>query len=71
MTTVRIAMTLLAANPDWRAEMQDAKGAFLHGQFQEHEEKIFIEVPQGLLHVYEHLGDEMKERLDRDDPMPD
>ena len=39
----------------------DVCGAFLKGNFKEHEEKVFMEVPQGFKHIYEQVGKECLE----------
>jgi len=50
-SSVRIALTLFAMNPDWIAMVIDVEGAFLQGKFTDGEE-IYIEVPQGFEKYY-------------------
>ena len=42
--SLRLLLTLLAMNPDWKAELIGVEGAFLQGKFIDGEE-LFIEVP--------------------------
>ena len=50
-STVRVVVTLWAANPKWVAEVVDVEGAFLQGKFKDGEE-LYIEVPDGMSQYY-------------------
>ena len=41
--------------------MVDLCGAFLKGNFKKHEEKVFMEVPQGFKHIYKQVRKECQE----------
>ena len=49
----------------------DVCGAFLKGNFEEHKEKVFIEVLQGFKHVYEQVRKECLEGHIKKDEMAD
>ena len=44
--SIRISM-VLALMATWTAKIVDVKGAFLHGEFEEEDEPIYMGVPQG------------------------
>ena len=56
MTTIRIILVLWASCYCWTMYLIDVCGAFLKGNFKEHEEKVFMEVPQGFKHIYKQVG---------------
>lgn len=49
--SIRIVMvlTLMAV---WTAQIVDVKGAFLHGEFDENAEKLYLRPPKGFQHIY-------------------
>ena len=49
--SIRIVM-VLALMAGWISQILDVKGAFLHGEFEEGEEPIYMEVPQGFEKYY-------------------
>eukprot|EP00956_Cyclotella_meneghiniana_P008481 scaffold11431_cov23-Cyclotella_meneghiniana.AAC.2 len=53
--TIRIAWTLLCANPDWIVEALDVEGAFLQGKFR-NGEVMYADVPDGMEQFYGSKG---------------
>ena len=53
-TTIRIVLVLTLL-VDWIARINDVKGAFLNGKFEDSKE-IFMEVPQSTEHNYQDLA---------------
>ena len=49
----RIALTLMASNPNWIAEIVDVEGAFLQGEFVDGE-ILYMEVPAGFHEYYDN-----------------
>ena len=61
MTTIRIILVLWASCYCWTMHLVDVCGAFLKGNFEEHKEKVFMEVPQGFEHIYKQVGKKCQE----------
>lgn len=51
---------LYASCLEWTLQMVDIHGAFLKGEFNENEECIYLEVPQGFEHIYNQLAQELE-----------
>eukprot|EP00979_Chaetoceros_neogracilis_P016407 scaffold7985_cov123-Chaetoceros_neogracile.AAC.1 len=49
--SIRIVM-VLALMAAWTAQIIDVKGAFLHGEFDENFEKVYLRPPKGFQHIY-------------------
>jgi len=52
MMSMRIVM-VLALMTVWTAQIIDVKGAFLHGDFDENYEKVYLRPPKGFQRIYE------------------
>ena len=49
--TIRVMLTMVVMC-DWAARLVDVQGAFLLGEFEEKDEKVYIEVPKGFEEFY-------------------
>ena len=49
--TIRVMLTIVVMC-DWAARLVDVQGAFLLGEFEEKDEKVYIEVPKGFEEFY-------------------
>ena len=49
----------------------DVCGIFLKGKFEDHKEKVYMEVPQGFEHIYKQVGQECKEGLIKKEDLAD